>query len=223
MGNTSSLSQRLDAEFAAVIGKMKELQADQVKEYEQRKERLVVLGKALDQVRNLWGPGLDLLVKRLGNHVKVSPKRTTSRQERDLEFESSVARVCLKFAASTDRDVQKLVLEYDLEIIPVLLHFEPHHQLELPLDKLDWQQITGWIDDRIVEFARTYLSMLQNDHYIEDQMVEDPVAHVRFPKFAAATSIDWNGRTWYFIRQETRRDFEDQHGIGHAPEPALTG
>lgn len=41
-------------------------------------------------------------------------------------------------------------------------------------------------------------------------MVEDPVVHVRFPKFAPATTLEENGQTYYFVSEETRRDFEDR-------------
>jgi YHS domain-containing protein len=45
-------------------------------------------------------------------------------------------------------------------------------------------------------------------------MVEDPVAGVRFPKFAAGATLEWQGRTLYFIGEETRREFEKQQGFG---------
>jgi len=39
-------------------------------------------------------------------------------------------------------------------------------------------------------------------------MVEDPVAHVRFPDFAAATTLERGGKTLYFIDNRTREEFE---------------
>ena len=45
-------------------------------------------------------------------------------------------------------------------------------------------------------------------------MVEDPVARVRFPRAAAAATLEWQGQTVYFIGEETRREFEKQQGIG---------
>jgi YHS domain-containing protein len=39
-------------------------------------------------------------------------------------------------------------------------------------------------------------------------MVEDPVAGVRFPSYAAGATIDVDGETYYFIGDETRREFE---------------
>ena len=43
-------------------------------------------------------------------------------------------------------------------------------------------------------------------------MVEDPIAHVRFPKVAAATTLEWQGQKYYFISEDTCREFEKQQG-----------
>ena len=44
-------------------------------------------------------------------------------------------------------------------------------------------------------------------------MVEDPIAHVRFPKDAAATTLEWQGQKFYFLGEETRREFEKHNKI----------
>jgi hypothetical protein len=48
---------------------------------------------------------------------------------------------------------------------------------------------------------------------LKDDMVEDPVAKVRFPTFAAAATLEWQGRKFYFVGDETRREFAKQNGI----------
>ena len=53
----------------------------------------------------------------------------------------------------------------------------------------------------------------EDEIYLKDSMVEDPIAHVRFPKQAAATTVEWQGQKFYFIGEETRREFEKQQGI----------
>jgi hypothetical protein len=65
-----------------------------------------------------------------------------------------------------------------------------------------------------VDFVRTDLSLGKNEMYLRDRMVEDPIAHVRFPDFAAGASLEWQGQKFYFIGEETRREFEKQQGIG---------
>jgi hypothetical protein len=37
-----------------------------------------------------------------------------------------------------------------------------------------------------------------------------PVAKIRFPKFLASSTLDRDGQTWYFVGEDTRREFERQ-------------
>ena len=120
----------------------------------------------------------------------------------------------VKDVTSTDRDIQKLILSYELKIIPLVMRFKSHDEVEFPLNAIDKEAVAKWIDDRIVDFIQTYFSMGENEIYLKDQMVEDPVAHVRFPKVAAATTLEWQGKTFYFIGEDTRREFEKQQRTG---------
>jgi YHS domain-containing protein len=94
------------------------------------------------------------------------------------------------------------------------MRFNPHAEIEFPLNALNHEAAAKWMDDRIVEFVQTYFALGENEIYLKDQMVEDPVSHVRFPKMAAATELEWKGKKFYFIGAETRREFEKQQGIG---------
>ena len=66
-----------------------------------------------------------------------------------------------------------------------------------------------------MSFVKTYLTLHENESYLKDEMVEDPLAHVRFPKFAAGATLERGGKTYYFVGEETRRDFEKQQAAGH--------
>jgi YHS domain-containing protein len=214
MPDINSLASRIDAEFTAVEQKAKQFQTEQVEEYEQRQKRMEQLGKVFDELRDIWKPRLDFFIKKFGDRVQATTRVVPSTREVTLNFQSSLARVRLKFGAFTDRDVRKLILSYDLEIIPMLMRFKQHDEVEFPLDAVDKEAVAKWIDDRIVEFVQTYFSMGENEIYLKDQMVEDPIAHVRFPKMAAATTLEWQGQKFYFIGEETRREFEKHQGIG---------
>jgi YHS domain-containing protein len=214
MPDINTLASRIDAEFQAVENKLKKFQAEQTEAHQQRQQRLEQLNKVFDQMREIWRPRLELLVKKFEGRVQAAPRVAPSRREATFSFQSELARVQLKFAAFTDRDVQKVVLSYDLDIIPVLMRFKPHDEVEFPLGAIDREAVAKWIDDRIVDFIQTYFSMGEHEIYLKDQMVEDPVAHVRFPRAAAAATVEWQGQPFYFIGEETRREFEKQKGIG---------
>jgi hypothetical protein len=64
-----------------------------------------------------------------------------------------------------------------------------------------------------VDFVRTYLALGEDDAYLKDHRVEDPVAGVRFPDFAAGASPEWQGRKFYFIGDETLRELVERNKI----------
>jgi hypothetical protein len=212
MSDVKNLASRIDAEFSAVEGKLKKFQTEQVEAHKQRQQRLEQLGKVFDQLREIWKPRLELLVNKFADQVKTTPQIMASTREVRFDFQSKLARVQLRFSATTDRDIQKVILGYDLQIIPMLMRYKSHDEVEFPLNAVDQQAVARWFDDRIVEFVQTYFSMGENDIYLKDQMVEDPVAHVRFPKMAAAATREWQGQKFYFIGEETCREFEKKQG-----------
>jgi YHS domain-containing protein len=213
MADINTLASRIDAQFVAVAEKVKQFQAEQLEAHKGREERLARLGKIFDDMREIWRPRLDLLMSKFGERVKATPRIVPSTREATFDFKSSLAHVRLKLAAYTDVQVRKLILSYDLEIIPVLMKFTPHAEIEFPLESVDKEAAAKWIDDRLVDFVQTYLSMGENEYYLKDLMVEDPIAHVRFPNLAAAGSLDWGGKKYYFISDETRREFAKQNNI----------
>jgi YHS domain-containing protein len=210
MPDISTLSNRIDAEFSAIEEKVKKSQTQHAEAHKQREQRVEQLNKVFDEMRAIWKPRLELLVKKFGDRVQATPRIVATTREVTFAFQSRMARVDLKFSAFTDRDVQKVILGYDLEIIPIFMRFKPHEEIEFPLDAVDKEAAAKWIDDRIVDFVKTYFSMGENEIYLKDFMVEDPIAHVRFPKFAAAATLERGGQKHYFIGEETRREFEKQ-------------
>ena len=50
--------------------------------------------------------------------------------------------------------------------------------------------------------------MGQVHYYLRDQMVTDPVTGTTLPKHAAGATLERNGRTYYFVSETTRREFD---------------
>lgn len=210
MANIDSLLSRLDAEFTANDQSIKNLQAEALEAFEGRQARFKQFEQASNQLRDVWKPRLEALAKKFGDQVKVTPKLTPELRKVDFVFESKLAVVKLQFTASTDTDVRKLIVTYDLEILPILMEYQRHAQIEFGLEAIDPAKLGSWIDDRIVDFVKAYLAMSHNQYYLKDHMVVDPVAGVTFPKLAAAATLERNGTTYYFIAEKTRSEFESR-------------
>jgi len=215
MSELSALKDRLNNEFAEFQKEVKEFQAAAKTEYEARESRFNTLFKpAADRVVELVRPRLQLLVEQFKNKVDVQPAMSAHSREVTLKFDSPVARTDLTFRLGHDAEVENLVLEQTLNILPILMKFEAHSSLTTPLENLDEARISAWVDDRIVQFVKTYAEMHQNQNYMKGHLVTDPIAGVQMPKFAAHSTLQADGKTHYFICEETKREFETRRSAG---------
>lgn len=148
------------------------------------------------------------MIQNFGDRVTATPKLTQSTREILLEFHSELARIRLRFQGTTDDDIRKLILNYDLEIIPILMQFDSHSTFEMPLDAVDSDAAVRWVDERLISFVQTYVAIHENQYYLHDQMVTDPVTGTTFPKLAARATLGRDGRTYYFVSVKTRHEFE---------------
>jgi YHS domain-containing protein len=213
MSDVSALLNRIDAEFASMDKSIKEFQQEQVHAHQAREERMEQFQKVCDQLKSVWKPRIEALAEKFGDRVQVKPTITPAQKSAKFAFQSPLAQIALTFSVSTDFDVKTVYLDYDLHVLPILMKYEPHQRLEFPLDKPDPTAVGKWMDDRIVDFVKTYLALHQNQYYLKGKTETDPVSGTQFPKYAAAESLQHAGQTYYFIGAETRREFQKQKGL----------
>jgi YHS domain-containing protein len=132
----------------------------------------------------------------------------------NLTFAATVAKVTLRFEVFPDQDGNHVRLECTQEIVPVVVRYDKQSVLEFPLGGVQDEAVVKWFDDRIVAFVKAYVALVRQDEalreQLKDEFVEDPVAGIRFPKYVASSTLERDGRTYYFVDEETRREFEKQ-------------
>jgi YHS domain-containing protein len=210
MSAAEELQTRIEAEFAENERKLKQTRDNVVEDYEERQQRLNLFDQVCDRLRDFWRPRLELLAAKFGEHVQVAPKISRESRQVLFSFDSKLARVELRFSASTDEDVRNLVLDYNLDVLPILMNFERHAQQSYPLDAVDADQVAQWFDDRIIDFVHTYLSMSHNKYYLKGHTVTDPIAGVSFNPAAAAVTLEHGGKTYHFISEKTCNEFKQR-------------
>lgn len=210
MADVKNLKERIRGEFAASQEKLKQFRTQKVEEHHARQDRLARLQTLFDELAAIWRPRLEALAEEFGDELKVSPSISPGRRHASFRVKSPLASIHLQFSAGSDADVTQLVLAYDLDILPVLMQFERHSEIAFPLDEVEPQALAQWLDDRIVGFVKTYLALGENEYYLKELMVEDPIAKVRFPSFAAGATREKAGRKHYFISEETAREFDQK-------------
>jgi hypothetical protein len=210
MSDVSQLVRRIHQEFENSEQKLKAFRAEQVEQHHARQDREDQLERIFDQLAGVWQPRLEALAKEFGDRLELTPAVEPGRRQASMKVKSPLATIRLRFSASGNSDVTQLVLAYDLDILPILMEIERHAEVSFPLDEVDPQMVGDWLDDRIVGFVKTYLSLSENEYYLKDQMVEDPIAGIRFPKIKAGATRKRDQDTLYFISEETAREFDQK-------------
>lgn len=210
MAGLDDLLSRIDSEFSKVKKRSEETRAAQLEDYHRRQQRLEEIETIIDRLRAVWKPRLEAFAKRFGDRVQVTPTVVPGHREAKFAFKSELAQIEMRLSVGPDDDARQLVLKYDLHILPILMKFESHAQFSHPFDAVDDDAVAKWIDDRLVQFVQTYLALHENQYYLKDYLVTDPIAGVQFPKYAAGATLDLKGKTYYFISDEMRDEFQKQ-------------
>ena len=92
--------------------------------------------------------------------------------ERPDEMQSRHAAVCrfphtarfpataiLELGVTRDGDARSVVVQYDLQILPLLLPINAHAHLDMPLGEVDQQTVAHWVEERILTFVDSYLQV----------------------------------------------------------------
>jgi len=214
MPDLDTLIRRIDQELATEVGRQKAAWSEVVRANRERGPRLQRYDAVAQHVIELLKPRLAAFVERFKDVVKAEPRVREHTRAINLTFAATVAKVTLTFEVFPDEDVSHVRLECTQEIIPVVVRYDKQSVLEFPLDAVQDDAVVQWFDERIVAFVKAYVALVRQDaelqEHLKDQLVEDPVAKIRFPKYLAASTLERGGRTYYFVDEDTRREFEKQ-------------
>ena len=212
----ADLSSRLDAVIEEARERVKAFQTEAESTRQEIRERFQRFLPIAERIVEIAREKLERLKERVEFDVIPAQVQTDRMYSRSvtLDVKTELAGVVkVRFRLSHDADVRHILLDYNLEIIPVFFRFNPHAHLDMPLEAYDEAAVAKWLDDRIVEFANAYLELHSTKQYQERVLVSDIVAGITFPKYFAAATLDHGGTTYYFVSEETRREFAKRHGL----------
>jgi YHS domain-containing protein len=214
MTEVGTLINRIDQEIAAEVGREKTGWAESIRANRERELRLQRYELEAKHIIELVKPRLDAFIERFKAVVKAEPAVREHTRAVNLTFAATVAKVTLRFEVFPDQNVNHVRLECTQEIIPVMVRYDKQSILKFPLGGVQDDAVIQWFDDRLVAFVKAYIALVRQDEalreQLKDEFVEDPVARISFPKYLAASALERDGRTYYFVDEDTRREFEGQ-------------
>ena len=180
----------------------------QMAEAEARHQRFTALADRLMQ--EVIRPRMEKL-KTLFDNARMSEARC-SRHTCCCQFEHTVrfpATAFLEIGVTRDGEIKALILQSQLEILPVFFPVEGKDELTILLGEVDENKAATWVEAKILNFVDTYLRLETTDQYQQENLVTDPVCGMRVNKVFSPTRLEHGGQTYYFCLPECRARFAE--------------
>ena len=214
MPDIDTLINRIDQELTAEVERQKAPWVEIARASQERGPRLQRYEAVAKHIVELLKPRLSAFIERFKDVVKAEPIVREHTRAINLTFAATVAKVTLLFEVFPDRDVTHVRLECTQEIIPVVVRYDKQSVLEFPLDAVQDDAVVQWFDERVIAFVQAYMALVRQDaalkDHLKEQFVEDPVTKIRFPKYLASSTLERGGKTYFFVDEDTRREFEQE-------------
>ncbi len=196
------------AEFEGKVREMGNAAASDAKRLQERYAKYEELRKKIAET--IVQPRLDELSRQFPG-VKPELKRDIDGARLTLSMPRTPERSALveiDLGISHDDSFEKVLLAYELRIIPVFIEFEKHSRLTVALDGADLKMISAWLDGQLLAFAKTYLDMQFIEYYQKENIATDPVLNRRFPRTLAVGTHSHSGTEYAFASKESLEMFK---------------
>ncbi|HVC94684.1 MAG TPA: YHS domain-containing protein [Pirellulales bacterium] len=212
MSNTQTLAEQIESRLADAQRRLAEgrrRDEEQCRRMRARQARYDEVAEKL--VRDVIQPRMEKLASYFDNATvdgsqPASATRCICRFQHSARFPATVS---FAIGCAHDDAVENAIVNYDLEILPVFLKFQPHDQLICALDDIQADRVASWVDEKIVAFVETYLRIEFIDQYQQHTRVTDPVCRTRFNVEAATPRGEYEGRVYYFLSKENLGQFQE--------------
>lgn len=113
----------------------------------------------------------------------------------------------LDVSVSHDECVETLILNYEVRITPAFVKYDRFDRISIPLAAHDATKLADWVENRLVGFLHTYMSLGTSDRDQSEGLATDPVCGMRVSKQRAAAQHDYAGHRYYFCSLACREEF----------------
>jgi YHS domain-containing protein len=211
MDDLNQLEQQIRVKLAFATERRQSEQESDARMTEERERRRETYQRSARQLMaSVIRPRIEKVMAFFPNAL-LSPAEAATESQWSCRFQKTPdfpASTKLSFLVSPDTEIENVIVTYDLEILPIYFQFQGHDQIVVPMADIVGGPIEAWVDAQLLGFVDTYLQLRTLDQYQLAGEVADPVCGTRVKRADAASQVAHEGRTYYFCRDECRRQFE---------------
>lgn len=207
MERASSLAEKILSRFEQhrhdLADKQQQLDS-RMKELLEERERLAAIAKS--RVESVVLPRMEELARHFDN-AKVMVLNIEANSTCISEFAHTPKYPAIvKLGISLlPGENESLTARYDLSILPELMEYSRNADAIFPLD--GEEALAGWVEERILDFINTYLRLETHPLYQKNNTVLDIVCGMHIPSASATSSVERQGRTFYFCSEHCKEVF----------------
>ncbi len=211
MDNLNNLEQQIRVKLAfATERRQSEQETDARMMQDRERRREAYQRSARELMASDIRPRIEKVMAFFPNAL-LSPAEVATQSQWSCRFQKTPdfpASTKISFLVSPDTEIEHVIVTYDLEILPIYFQFQGHDQIVVPMASIRGGPIEAWVDTKLLGFVDTYLQLRTLDQYQLSGQVADPVCGKRINRADAAAQVAHERRTYYFCRDECRRQFE---------------
>lgn len=210
MGESKDFSEKLDERLEQHQKEKRQAQKqidDKMKNLAEKRDQFNT--DALQILRTIVYPKMQELARRFDN-AKLSDIDARVGLHCVCHFSHTAlfpATVKLDVSISAGENYDSYAINYDLEILPILMAYKPHDEANFPAGKSSEGLLDQWVEKKIMEFVSTYLKLEVDPHYQSDNMVVDPVCGMSFPIQQAVCTVKTGEKMFYFCSAVCKEAF----------------
>ncbi|HEY3309081.1 MAG TPA: YHS domain-containing protein [Desulfuromonadaceae bacterium] len=194
---------RLKQHQQELAGKQQQTDSNMKQMLEQREQQGIIVGQA---VESIILPRMEELARQFDN-AKVEVLHTEAVFSCVCEFTHTPRfPATVRFAIALFPASDSITARYDLNILPVLMEYQRNAEETFPLVGNE-NALAIWVEDKILDFVDTYLRLETHPLYQKDNTVVDIVCGMRIPSTAATSTLERNGRIFYFCSEHCKEAF----------------
>jgi YHS domain-containing protein len=119
------------------------------------------------------------------------------------------AAISLEMGIQCDQKTRNLVVNYHLQILPILMDYRGQDSLVLPLESVDDTRVASFVEEKLVECVQTYLKLQDIPAYRKSIFRRDPVCGMVIQS-DDVISVVHDGKTYLFCSEVCRSRFLEQ-------------
>ena len=118
------------------------------------------------------------------------------------------ARAFVSLSVVLDSETRSALVLWDARIVPPFLELDRQDALRVALSPVPWPDVVAWVEQKLVRFLASYLTVQFDERYQQNNVYTDPVCGMSVSVGTAMEFASYQGTVYFFCASACRERFQ---------------